>query len=29
MKAIMRDEREIKNSGIEWIGGIPKEWNII
>lgn len=29
MKAIMRDEREMKDSGIEWIGDIPKGWNTI
>lgn len=28
MKAIMRDEREMKDSGIEWIGNIPATWNI-
>lgn len=26
MKAIMRDEREMKDSGIEWIGKIPLSW---
>ena len=26
MKAIMRDEREMKDSGIEWIGNIPIDW---
>lgn len=28
MKAIMRDEQEMKDSGIEWIGKIPASWNI-
>jgi len=28
MKAIMRDEREMKDSRIEWIGKIPASWNI-
>ena len=28
MKAIMRDEREMKDSGIEWIGKIPIEWQL-
>ena len=27
MKAIMRDEREMKDSGIEWIGKIPIHWS--
>ena len=26
MKAIKRDEREMKDSGIEWLGKIPIEW---
>ena len=25
----IRGDREMKNSGIEWIGGIPSEWKII
>lgn len=25
----VRGEREMKDSGFEWIGGIPKEWDII
>lgn len=29
MKTVMRPETEMKNSGIEWIGVIPKEWSII
>ena len=28
MKAIMRDEREMKDSGIEWIENIPINWKI-
>ena len=28
MKAIMRDAAELKDSGIEWIGDIPYDWNI-
>ena len=26
MKAVKRDAREMKDSGIEWIGEIPKAW---
>ncbi len=26
MKAVKRDEREMKDSGIEWIGKIPRSW---
>ena len=29
MKAIMRDEREMKDSSIEWIGDMPKNWKTI
>lgn len=29
MKAIMRDEREMKDSGIEWIGQLPMEWKVM
>lgn len=29
MKAIMRDEQEMKDSGIEWIGNIPNSWHIM
>ena len=28
MKAVIRDEREMKDSGIEWIGKIPKAWGL-
>ena len=28
MKAIMRDEREMKDSGIEYLGIIPNNWNV-
>ena len=28
MKAIMRDEREMKDSGIEWIGLYPVSWDM-
>jgi len=28
MKAIMRAEREMKDSGIEWIGTIPHDWSV-
>lgn len=28
MKAIMRDEREMKDCGIQWLGNIPKHWNV-
>ena len=29
MKAIMRDEREMKDSGIEWIGQLPLNWKVM
>lgn len=29
MKTVIRPETEMKDSGIEWIGVIPKEWSII
>ena len=25
----IRPNREMKDSGVEWIGGIPKEWNVV
>lgn len=28
MKTVIRPEIEMKNSGIEWIGNIPKDWKI-
>lgn len=28
MKTVIRPESEMKDSGIEWIGDIPKDWNI-
>ena len=28
MKAIIRPETEMKESGIEWIGNIPRIWKI-
>lgn len=28
MKAVMRDEREMKDSGIEWINLMPKTWRL-
>ena len=28
MKAVKRDAREMKDSGIEWIGQIPQNWKI-
>ena len=28
MKAIMRDEREMKDSGIDWIAYIPNNWKV-
>ena len=28
MKVIIRPETEMKNSGIEWMGNIPKDWDI-
>ena len=27
MKTVIRPETEMKDSGIEWIGDIPKDWN--
>ena len=29
MKAIKRDEQELKDSGIDWVGKMPKAWNLI
>lgn len=29
MKAIIRDEREMKDSGIEWVHQIPLSWNVV
>ena len=29
MKAVMRDKHEMKDSGIDWIGEIPKNWNYV
>ena len=29
MKTIIRPETEMKDSGIQWLGNIPKEWSII
>ena len=29
MKAIIRPETEMKESGIEWIGNIPRIWKIV
>ena len=29
MKAIMRDEREMKDRGIEWIGQLPMDWTVM
>ena len=28
MKAILRDEREMKDSGIDWIAYIPNNWKV-
>ncbi len=28
MKAIMRDEREMKDCGIQWLGNIPNHWKV-
>lgn len=28
MKAVLRNKEDLKDSGIEWIGAIPKSWNI-
>lgn len=29
MKTVIRPETEMKDSGIQWLGNIPKEWSII
>ena len=29
MKAIKRDEQKLKDSGIDWVGKMPKAWNLI
>lgn len=29
MKTVIRPEEEMKDSGVQWIGDIPRDWDIV